>query len=642
MNFLFLGNLGQGEIIIIAVIGIIVLILPVLLILLICGAFTSFPPDPQTLDTSKWKPIVIQIRNGVILYLIAGIIGTLFELFDTIQDFQSLFSASSPEEFFKTWMSNSVDILSGATLANLFRIIGFILYYTGLGEFSTFHQDNTTNYKITRLQSAAICGIVAIVLDYIPVIGGLASWIMTLVMYFIMTSAFSYLRYSPVFNTKAKAGGRLLRTANVMYIIGMLLPCIGSFFNLLGFFMTIIGWGRIANGGPIAPGYVPQPQNQTQPVTYLPPTPVSSLHQEDSETILDQHWMFCTKCGTKCKDYLKFCPRCGFALHPEREEPSSEDSSYTPPVRLPEQKECSPVKDSSNPMDKIIQETDNLSRPLVTKTGGVIHVENTVHPTVESHPKPSLVIIKEQKKASLAFSVKDNKLGMWALTAFAVLLIATIPAYLSWYKPYAIDRDAPRYYTFTNLNLRSSKIADVKHNLLELLPYGTELITYSIDADWASVKVGKQKGYVASHLILPMADFELLNSVWGNTDAKECINTAKCRLAVLDYYKRFNMSGGTEWQIYTRKKDDRVNTVYYKKLCNRNSKFADFTFIVRNNRTNERELVIYSFDDETEKPIFRKARRFFQNETGNIKSITSTASWIDILLTDGGWIQIEI
>ena len=241
----------------------------------------------------------------------------------------------------------------------------------------------------------------------------------------------------------------------------------------------------------------------------------------------------------------------------------------------------------------------------------------------------------------MAFSVKDNKLGMWALIAFAVLLIATIPAYLFWYKPYAIDRDAPRYYTFTNLNLRSSKIADVKHNLLELLPYGTELITYSIDADWASVKVGKQKGYVASHLILPMADFELLNSVWGNTDAKECINTAKCRLAVLDYYKRFNMSGGTEWQIYTRKKDDRVNTVYYKKLYNPNSKFADFTFIVRNNRTNERELVIYSFDDETEKPVYRMIRRLSSSESGYIKSITSSNGWIDVLFTDGGWIQLQ-
>ena len=363
---------------------------------------------------------------------------------------------------------------------------------------------------------------------------------------------------------------------------------------------------------------------------------------EHTETILNQHWMYCTKCGTKCKDYLKFCPRCGFALHPEREEPSSEDSSYAPPVRQPEQPECNLVKNDLGIVDKIIPETDNLSRPLVTKIGDVIHVENTVHPTVESHPKPSLVIIEEQKKPSLAFSVKDNKLGMWALIAFAVLLIATIPAYLFWYKPYAIDRDAPRYYTFTNLNLRSSKIADVKHNLLELLPYGTELITYSIDTDWASVKVGKQKGYVASQLILPIDDFELLNSVWGNTDAKECIGTAKYRLAILDYYKLFQMSGGREWQIYTRKKDDRVNTVYYKKLCNRNSKFADFTFIVRNNRTNERELVIYSFDDETEKPIFRKARRLYPHETGNIQSMTSTASWIDILLTDGAWIQIEI
>ena len=603
MNFLFLGNLGQGEIIIIAVIGIIVLILPVLLILLICGAFTSFPPDPQTLDTSKWRPIVIQIRNGVILYLIAGIIGTLFELFDTIQDFQSLFSASSPEEFFKTWMSNSVDILSGATLANLFKIIGFILYYTGLGEFSTFHQDNTTNYKITRLQSAAICGIVAIVLDYIPVIGGLASWIMTLVMYFIMTSAFSYLRYSPVFNTKAKAGGGLLKTANVMYIIGMFLPCIGSFFNLLGFFMTIIGWGRIANGGPIAPGYVPQPQNQTQPVTYLPPTPVSSLHQEDSETILDQHWMYCSKCGTKCKDYLKFCPRCGFALHPEREEPSSEDSSYAPPVRQPEQPECNLVKNDLGTVDKIIPETDNLSRPLVTKTGGVIHVENTVHPTVESHPNPSLVIVKEQKKASLAFSVKDNKLGMWALIAFAVLLIATIPAYLFWYKPYAINRDAPRYYTFTNLNLRSSQSVDNKDNIIKMLPYGTELITYGKGYNWARVKADGVEGHVAASLILTKEDFNRLDNVWGNEYAKERVGAACYRLAVIDYLKRNDYPSGSKgWQIFAYPKG-KINTVF--QVTTKDNKYGYLFFILKNNQTQKQKLVLYYIEDKTDTPVFQ-------------------------------------
>ena len=175
-----------------------------------------------------------------------------------------------------------------------------------------------------------------------------------------------------------------------------------------------------------------------------------------------------------------------------------------------------------------------------------------------------------------------------------------------------------------------------------MLPYGTELITYSIDADWASVKAGKQEGYVASNLILSKADFELLNSAWGNTDAKECINTAKCRLAVLDYYKRFNMSGGTEWQIFTAGKESRINNMYYRRIYNPNSKFTDFTFIVKNNRTKERELVIYSFDDETEKPIYRTARRLSSSESGYIKSITSSNGWIDILFTDGGWIQISV
>lgn len=375
-----------------------------------------------------------------------------------------------------------------------------------------------------------------------------------------------------------------------------------------------------------------------------------SLRQIESdhdraETILDQHWMYCSKCGTKCKDYLKFCPRCGFGLHPEREESSSEYSSYAPPVETPDQPEYIPLKENTKSIGSTIPVIDNQIRPVVTKTGGAIHVENKVHPTIESSPEPQVKEspkVVEQKIPASPSAATGNKWRLWVLIAFAVLLVGAFPAYLFWYKPYATDRDAPRYFTFTNLNLRSSKIADVKHNLLELLPYGTELITYSIDTDWANVKVGGLKGYVASNLILSKADFELLNNVWGNTDAKECINTAKCRLAVLDYYKRFNMSGGTEWQIFTAGKESRINNMYYRRIYNPNSKFTDFTFIVKNNRTKERELVIYSFDDETEKPIYRTARRLSSSESGYIKSITSSNGWIDILFTDGGWIQISV
>lgn len=189
-----------------------------------------------------------------------------------------------------------------------------------------------------------------------------------------------------------------------------------------------------------------------------------------------------------------------------------------------------------------------------------------------------------------------------AIIAFVALLFS---GYYFFYIPYATDRDAPRYYTFTNLNLRSSEVGEVEYNLLDLLPYGSELITYSVGDEWANVKAHGKKGFVSSSLILPSEDFHLLNSIWGNSDAKECVATAKCRFALLDYFKRANLNGGTEWQLYTQKKDSKPNTVFYPRVYNKGSKFTDFAFLVKNNQTKKRMFVLYSFDDETEEPVYR-------------------------------------
>lgn len=588
MKLLFLGNLATGEMILI---GLLLLLLPIVLILFICGAFRSFPPDPQTTDRSKWAPITMKIWNGVVLYLIADIIGSIFYYLDKVQDIRSILSiTSSPEDLFKAW-TNNIDILSGSSIANVFVIIGYLMYYTGLGQFSVIHQDNTTNYKITRIRTATLLGIVAIVLDYIPLIGSVASWIVNLIMYSTLASTFSYLKFSPVFNTKAKAGASLLQNASIMYIIGMCLPLIGNLFNLFGFLMTFIGWGRMANGGPIS--FI-----QTMP-SMQPPAPEP-----------DPHTIFCTKCGTRCTKQLKYCPHCGFALQPEREEQTLDYPSYAPPRIIAE-----PPK-----IDSYKKEKENREKEMAI-------------PTAASPKKP----IKPSPISSNKSS--SNKRWIWILT-FVVVLTGLVSAYLLWYNPYAIDRDAPRYYTFTNLNLRSSEIADVEHNIVKLLPYGTELITYSVNPDWASVKTDGEMGFVASNLILSSDDFALLNSTWGNTDAKECIGMAKCRLAILDYYKRFQLSGGAEWQIYTRRKEDQTNTVYYRRFYNPNSKFTDFAFIAKNNRTKDRELVIYSFDDDTEKPIYRINRHI--SSEGYIKSINSSEGWINVLFTDGEWTQIPI
>ena len=203
-------------------------------------------------------------------------------------------------------------------------------------------------------------------------------------------------------------------------------------------------------------------------------------------------------------------------------------------------------------------------------------------------------------------SGKGNKTLVIGIVIGALALAGVIAAYFMWYVPYAKDRDALRTYVVANnVFVRSSKMAGVEYNVLSKVPYGSELLTYSKDMEWAEVKVNGVKGFVSSSYLFEWNDFKLLNDVWGSPDAKEYIESSKCRLAILDYLKRNQLETGSEgWQLYTLRKDIKPNNVLYPRLNNGYDKFTDFAFILKNNVTQERRLALYSFDEETEKPIF--------------------------------------
>ena len=210
-----------------------------------------------------------------------------------------------------------------------------------------------------------------------------------------------------------------------------------------------------------------------------------------------------------------------------------------------------------------------------------------------------------------------------------LLLAGAVGGYIYYnnvYLPEKIDKEAPRYYNFSNLVLRSSKSSGADFNKVATLPYGTELITYEHDADWSRVKVNspspngeKLEGYVASPYLLNKQDFTILNSIFGDTDSKENIATSKCRLALLNYFKDHQYIGAistdllqqtginivpnsdNQWQVFTRK--EKPNNEFYKRLVNSNSKFTDFAVIIKNIQTGERKLIYFYFDDD-ETPHF--------------------------------------
>ena len=201
---------------------------------------------------------------------------------------------------------------------------------------------------------------------------------------------------------------------------------------------------------------------------------------------------------------------------------------------------------------------------------------------------------------------KSNNTKLIGIIAGVVVLVGLIAGYFAWYIPYAKDRDALRTYVIANnIFLRSTKVAGVEYNLLSKVPYGAELITYTKDSEWAEVKVNDVEGFAASLYLLEWNDFNLLNGVWGSADVKEYIESSKCRLAILDYCKRNQLSTGNDgWQLYTLQKDVKPNMVLFPRLNNGYDKFTEFAFILKNNATQERRLAIYSFEEETEKPIF--------------------------------------
>jgi len=219
-------------------------------------------------------------------------------------------------------------------------------------------------------------------------------------------------------------------------------------------------------------------------------------------------------------------------------------------------------------------------------------------------PPPQQKTAPEQKpNAKTVTQPKSNKKTLvliFAMSAIALIVFGVF-YYQNIYLPEKIDKEAPRYYTFADKTvLRSTREAGVDYSRIASLNYGSELITYSHDiGGWSEVKdASGNKGYISSGYLLDKTDFAILNNIFGDTESKQCISTSKCRLALLNYYKINNLND--TWKVFSRPKDIKINTVFYPRIYNKNSKFTDFAVIIKNTQTSERKILVFGFnDDET-------------------------------------------
>jgi hypothetical protein len=338
---------------------------------------------------------------------------------------------------------------------------------------------------------------------------------------------------------------------------------------------------------------------------------------------------FCKNCGQPLKDNSRFCRNCGADRTPATAQPANvaaeqpvqrpatvqpervpiEQPARTPDAPLPPPASAD-AQHSQNAAAENRQTVENLQKQLADMQ-------------VQNQSLQNAVTAPAGKKESRSFPVAILLVGL------ALLLVAGgLAGYFYFYRPYVTDRDAPRYYTFaTNTFLRSSQMAGVEHNILDKAPYGSELIVYNSDAgsEWASVKWNNTKGFMSSAFLLPKKDFYILHGIWGDSESRELISTGKCRVALLNYFKSNGFYGTIDpqicqevfgvpsfpsdkiWQVFSKEKNSKYNTTYYKRVVDRDSKFTDFAVIITNPDSGQRRFLLFGFsDDETPSLVYEE------------------------------------
>jgi hypothetical protein len=319
----------------------------------------------------------------------------------------------------------------------------------------------------------------------------------------------------------------------------------------------------------------------------------------------------------------KECPKC------KKENPSSANVCMFCGTRFVEIKDL-PEEEKLRKQINEMQETIQLLKKALAdaqqnndSSAENIQLVKNLQKKINDMQNKNDVLQKSIKTMPSETSHKSFPTTLLIVGLALLLVVGGLIGYFAFYMPYITDRDAPRFYTYTNGTiLRSSEEAGADYNKIGSIPYGSELIVYNNGSLWSDVKWKNNqtnkalKGYISSALILPAGDFKILNNIWGDTDSKDIILTGKCRLALLNYFKANNLSG---WKVYSKLKNSKTNSTYFPKIVNPNSKFSDFAVIIKNDSTNERRCLLFNFDDD-ETPHLAYVEQ--APPTGDIVSIT--------------------
>lgn len=209
------------------------------------------------MENIYWKKTVGTLIGAIWLYTLADIAASIAGAVNEI------LNPSGALGMIKDLMeggSGAPSLSMGDIIESMFSIlvlVGYYLFFRSLTRFSRLQSNKQDGEHVSTVRTAYILLVVALVVDFIPFIGWLASFVIMVIAYIKMLSGYSGLKKSATFPAEARQGAATLYSCTIWTLVAYVLGCIplvGSviegIITLVIFFTILSAWGRIKNGAP--------------------------------------------------------------------------------------------------------------------------------------------------------------------------------------------------------------------------------------------------------------------------------------------------------------------------------------------------------------------------------------------------------
>lgn len=209
------------------------------------------------MENIYWKKTVGTLIGAIWLYTLAGIAASITGAVN------AYLNPSGVMGIIKDLMEGGNGAPSqsmGDVIESMFSIlmlVGYYLFFRSLARFARLQSNWQDSEKVSTIRTAYILLVIALIVDFVPTIGWLVSFVLMVIAYVKMLSAYRGLKKSATFPPEARQGASTLFACTIWTLVGYVLGCIPLFgsviegiITLIVFFTILSAWGRIKNSAP--------------------------------------------------------------------------------------------------------------------------------------------------------------------------------------------------------------------------------------------------------------------------------------------------------------------------------------------------------------------------------------------------------